>query len=55
MQNFDQKISRKRPSARGECTSPKINSGRKSCKKNVSQKAEEQIRRASAEGCCHIA
>jgi hypothetical protein len=43
----------KRPFARGK--SPKINSGRKSHKKNVSQKAEEWMRKASAEGCCQIA
>jgi len=54
MQNFDQKISRKRPFARHTCTSPKINSERKYHKKNVSQKAEEWIRRASAEGCYQI-
>jgi len=55
MQNFDQKISRKRSFARGKCTGPKINSGRKSCRKNASQKAEERIRRANAEGCCQTA
>lgn len=55
MQNFDQKISSKRSFEKGKCTSPKINSGKKSCRKNTSQKAEEWIRRANAEGCCQTA